>query len=283
LGASGALGRAVATEMAPGANLVLAGHTQAGPGLRPVDLRVQDQVRALVRETRPDVVVLAAAYRDPDFCEQNPDEARRLNVEPVRVLCDVLPAEAQLVFVSSDYVFDGTRPPYREDDPVSPVNLYGRTKCEAEALLRGRARSLVVRPPLLCSAGSDGKPYGFIGEILKALREPSRQVLDDVLLRCPTWTRDVAKVIRFLVDRGAEGIVHVRAPRAQSRFAWTAEAGAMMRVPTDHLVPSKDIVPRPARRPIDCSLSGDKLRRLGYSPLTDFRDVLRAVLPDVFR
>lgn len=284
LGASGALGRAVAGELASDYRLVLTSHTRKGPGFQPLDLREPGEVRAMVERARPDVVVLTAAYREPDFCEDHPGEARRLNVAPVQVLAEILPPDTRLVFISSDYVFDGTHPPYREDDPVCPVNEYGRTKCEAEALLRSRPRSLVVRPSVLCGEGPDGPGtgYGFIAQLLASLRDPTPQSLDDVLLRHPTWTRDVAGAIRLLLARGAEGVFHISGPRGLTRYGWTVELGGVLGLPAGHLRPSRHVIPRRARRPLDTTLNTDKLAGLGYPGSTDLIEVVRAVLPGLF-
>ena len=75
-----------------------------------MDLRGAEALRGVVNEVKPDVVVHSAAYRDPDFCEGHPEEAFRLNVAPIEQFCDRLPESVPLLFVSSDYVFDG--PPH---------------------------------------------------------------------------------------------------------------------------------------------------------------------------
>lgn len=280
LGASGLLGRETVPAFSSLGDVVAVSR-QGGRGTLGVDIRDREKLSALVRETRPDVVLLLAAYREPDFCEEHPGEARRLNVEPARVLRDCLPAETRLLFVSTDYVFDGEHPPYREDSPRAPVNVYGQTKVEAEDLLFDRPHTIILRVPLLIGGGPRLADCGFIRNILEDLESSSPRRLDDVLVRVPAWTRDVAKAMRLLVERDAEGTFHFSGPRGQTRYAWTVEIGRLLGKPVAHLEPSPTVIPRRARRPRDSSLDDRKIRALGATERTDFADAIRIVLVEV--
>lgn len=280
IGASGFLGREVTRVLSAGADVV--GWGRSGrDGSRAMDIRDPTALRAAVAGVRPSAVILLAAYRDPDACEADPGEARRLNVEPARVLRDALPAATPLLFVSTDYVFDGERPPYTEESPRSPVSVYGQTKCEAEDALAGRPGAAVLRVPLLVGGGASLRESGFIGQMVDAVSGGREQVLDDVLVRFPTWTRDVAGALRFLLERRADGVFHLSGPRGGTRYGWTVEMARLLGRPHGHLKPSKVVVQRGARRPANSQLADDKLRALGYSPRTDFSDVARAVLREL--
>jgi S-adenosylmethionine synthetase len=242
------------------------------------DLRVREECQRLVAEARPDTIVHAAAYPDPDFCEEHPDEARRLNVDSVRYLMECAGVGVRFVFISSDYVFDGKAPPYVESSRRNPVSVYGRTKCESEDLLAGRPNTLVVRMPLLMGAGPSLERSGFIYQILKSLTITDQQVLDDVLVRFPTWIEDVAKAIEFLLKKDADGVYHISGPRGGTRFDWTVDMAGVIGASTGHLVRSKAVVPRKAVRPRDSQLSTAKLAQLGFEAYTDFRTVAKSVL-----
>jgi dTDP-4-dehydrorhamnose reductase len=277
-GASGLLGAEVmAVQDETGGVLGLC-HDHGSPGLRSVDLREPDEVRAVIRDVEPDVVIHCAAYRDPDFCENNPDETRRLNVESVRSFCEVLPAETKLVFISSDYVFDGTNPPYEEDAAPSPVSLYGASKVEAEEIMRLREDGIIIRAPLLMGAGPTPEGSGFITQLVAAARSGEPLELDNVLVRFPTWARDVARAISFLLERDARGTYHVSGARGGTRFAWTLEMASILGVSPAHLSPSDKVVPRKATRPLNSQLATNKIRELGFDQFMDFRDVVREVL-----
>lgn len=279
LGSSGFLGREVVRAF--GDHALTAVSRRGGGGARAADIRDPDVVRGLVDETRPDAVLLLAAYREPDVCEDNPGEARRLNVEPARALRSCLPAATRLLFVSTDYVFDGEHPPYTETSPRSPVSVYGLTKAEAEDALTGRPNTTILRVPLLIGGGATLADCGFIGQMVEAVRGGQPQLADDVLMRFPTWTRDVAGAIRFLVERGADGLFHYGGARGATRYAWTVETANLLGLPHAHFTPSKSIIQRKARRPFNSQLNDDKIRALGYTRHTDFADVVRTVLSEL--
>lgn len=275
-GASGFLGEAVARRLEADGRVVRSGCQHAGT---PLDLRQPDAVRALLDAARPDVVVHAAAYRDPDFCESHPDEARRLNTKPVRVMAAALPPAARLVLVSTDYVFDGESPPYREEDERRPLSVYGQSKAEAEDLALARPGSLVVRIPILIGLEPAHRGQaGFLFQMARQILDPTPADVDDVLIRVPTWADDVAEAIAFLVARQAAGIFHVSAARGATRYQWTQELARVLGRPADHLSPCRTPARRPARRPLDSQLSAEKLRLAGFDRFTDFAEVARRVL-----
>lgn len=276
IGATGFLGRDVAARLAAEHEVVAAGGRTAPAGGIRLDVRDEEGLRRVLAETAPDCVVHLAAYREPDFCEDEPDETRRLNTAPVAVMCQALPPTAKLVFVSTDYVFDGETPPYAEDSPRRAVNVYGQSKIEAEEFVLARPGSLVVRIPLLVGAGLSFKASGFLGQIVCALRDPSPQEADAVLRRFPTWIRDVAGALAFLVGHGATGAVHYSGAEGLTRYEMTARAAEVLGMPMDHIRPSDRIVPRRAARPRDSQLATDRIRALGFARFTPFRDVVRA-------
>ncbi len=280
IGASGFLGREVLPAYAAG-HQVVGLSRRGGPGVEAVDIRDRSALAGAVARHAPDAVILLAAYRDPDRCEEDAAEARRLNVEPARTLCDVLPARTHLLFTSTDYVFDGEQPPYREEHRPHPINVYGQTKVEAENLLASRPRSVVLRIPLLIGGGATLADSGFIGQMVQGVRERRRQLLDDVLMRFPTWTRDVAGAARYLTERGAEGLYHLSGPRGGTRYAWTVELARLLGLPHDHLEPSRAVVARKAGRPRDSQLADERLRAFGFGRRTDFADVVRTVLREL--
>lgn len=280
LGSSGFLGREVHRAFSPDFTLIPVSHSGRG-GSRAVDIRDPSALRLLVDETRPDVVLLLAAYREPDVCEADPDEARRLNVAPAKLLAEELPGSTRLLFVSTDYVFDGEHPPYTEESPVSPLSVYGQTKVEAEAALAGRPLTTILRIPLLIGGGAHLSASGFIGQMVEAIRAGTPQELDDVLLRFPTWTRDVAGAIRFLIEKEAAGTFHYSNPRGATRYALTLETARIIGHSADHFTPSKKIIQRKARRPFNSHLNDAKIQELGYTRHTDFAEVVRTVISEL--
>lgn len=280
LGASGFLGREVVPAFHDLGPVTAVAH-RPRPGFLAVDLRDPKVIERVCRDVAPDLVILLAAYREPDFCEEHPDEARRLNVDPARTLARILPESTRLLYTSTDYVFDGLQPPYTETSPTNPISVYGRTKLDGELALAGRPNTAILRVPLLIGGGTTLKETGFIGQMVDAIRSRAEQLADDVLIRFPTWTRDVAGALRFLATRPLNGIYHLSGPRGGTRHQWTAETASILGLPCDHIRRSTTVVPRRARRPDNSQLADDKLKASGYIPRTDFRDVVHTVLTEL--
>src|SRR5262249_488219 len=148
----------------------------------------------VIRKTKPDWIVLAAAYTDVDGCEINPQLASAVNTfGPTNVAKAVAAVGARLLFVSTDYVFDGrSTSPYEAEHPRNPINVYSETKAEAEEkLARILPECCIVRTSWLFGVG--GKC--FPDTILKvAATRPQLEVVNDQR-GCPTYTDDLAGAI----------------------------------------------------------------------------------------
>src|ERR1700682_2260566 len=174
----------------------------AGLSSRDVDIRDLQQVRRIVKDYRPEWIVLAAAYADVDGCETNPDLAFQTNCEgAVNVALTAKEFGSRLLFLSTDYVFDGTKStPYEINDPRNPKTVYGRSKADAEiAILKILPASCIVRTSWVFGTG--GKCFPDIILKLAAIR-PQIDVVDDQR-GCPTYARDLARAIIALCRKGA--------------------------------------------------------------------------------
>ena len=277
-GASGLLGSSLAARLDGKHKVIGAGFSQADEGLFPVDLRDADALTGLLHEVQPDVVVHSAAYRDPDFCEENPEEAFRLNVAPAAQLCELLPESVPLLFVSSDYVFDGVAAPYREEDERLPVNEYGRLKVQAEDLVLQREAGSVLRIPLLIGAGPTWESSGFLFKTLAQIQDPTPSSLDHSGIRFPTWTADVAEAVAHLLGIQAEGVYHFSSLEGGTKYKWALELADLAGLSMDHITPNRGGSASVAMRPRDTQLEVEKIRHTAFNRFTPFREVARSVL-----
>lgn len=178
-----------------------------GLGSKDADLRNAEQVSKVVQSTRPDWIVLAAAYTDVDGCEINEQLARNINCGgAVHVAEAAKRAGAKLLFVSTDYVFDGSKNvPYETTDARQPRSVYGKWKAEAEIKLTELLPDAVIlRTSWLFGTG--GKC--FPDTILKlAATRPVIEVVNDQR-GSPTYAVDLASAIIQLCRKEASGIVH---------------------------------------------------------------------------
>ena len=269
-GATGLLGKALMREW----------HEDevTGLGSRDVDIRSQEQVQESILQHRPEWVVLAAAYTDVDGCETNRDLAFDVNCKgAVNVVRAAAQARAQLIFLSTDYVFDGRKNrPYEVDDPIAPQSVYGQTKAAAETEIRKiLPESCILRTSWVFGAGGKCFPETILK--LASTRE-ELDVVDDQR-GCPTYTTDLARVIFQLCHKGATGTVHATNSGECTWFQFAREivasAGLKARVqPT-----TSDKFMRPAKRPAYSVLSSASLQGYGIT-VPSWQDALRRYLAE---
>jgi dTDP-4-dehydrorhamnose reductase len=213
-----------------------------------------------------------------DAAETERDAAFAVNARgPAHLARAAREASALLVHYSTDYVFDGASSrPYREDDPPSPLSVYGASKLEGERLVAAAGGPhLVVRTSgVLGRGGSEQKGGSFVERIVAQARagRPLRVVADQVF--APTSAVDLAAASVALVRAGARGLVHVTNAGSCSwhELARAAVAAAGLDAPVEPI--SLSDLRLPARRPAYSVLDTERARSLGLPPLRSWRDAL---------
>ncbi|GAA1131272.1 sugar nucleotide-binding protein [Kribbella jejuensis] len=200
-GAAGLLGRELLRTADH--DVVPAYHSQAVPGGVQLDIRRRDDVRAVMRDVRPDAII-HTAYRQDDWMT-TADGA--VNV--------ALAAEgARLVFVSSDAVFGHRAAAYTEDEPPCPTTPYGAAKAAAETTIRTiRPDALVARTSLIVGSNGDSGEEQRVRRL--AAGEPGTFFTENI--RCPIHVSDLAAALLELLVTDADGIAHLSGPQALSR------------------------------------------------------------------
>jgi dTDP-4-dehydrorhamnose reductase len=184
------------------------GHEVRGYGHAEVDITDPDQVARRLRLDRPDAVVNCAAWTDVDGAEDEPEGAIAANGTGAGIVAEAAAAvDAKVLYVSSDYVFDGSKTePYVETDPTGPISAYGTSKLTGEvATLNANRRSFVVRSSWLFGINGGN----FVDTMIR-LGSTQKQVLvvrDQV--GCPTYTWHLAYGLVRLLDSDAYGIHHM--------------------------------------------------------------------------
>ena len=247
-GHSGLLG----SELVP--ILASEGHQVHGCSLPDHDITEVAAARKVVSECRAELVIHAAAWTAVDACETDPDRAYRVNALGTRNM--VLASRevgAELAFISTDYVFDGTKPePYIEYDPTNPTTAYGRSKWAGEQYVRYlHDRFYIVRSAWLFGAGGPCFPE----TILRLLREKDGVDVVTDQIGNPTWTGDLSRAIALIVNSGLYGTYHAvnSGPTSWHEFArevahtFGYPSGVVRRTTSDRFV-------RPAPRPANSSL-----------------------------
>jgi dTDP-4-dehydrorhamnose reductase len=267
VGAKGMLGRDLME--------ILTGDVR-GVDIDEIDITSLESTRRVLLTLKPAVIVNAAAYTDVDGCEINKEIAMQVNGEGVAHLAlAALEIGAKLVQVSTDYVFDGSKgSPWLEDDPTAPLSSYGESKLAGELNARIVPNHLIVRTQWLY--GLHGK--NFVETMLRLAGERDELSVVDDQIGSPTWTIDLCRAIKALIDAGCRGTYHAANAGSCSwnEFAREifTEAGCGVKVkPMTTLE-----LARPAARPLYSVLNCDKLASdSGFQP-QEWRQALRCYL-----
>lgn len=200
-----------------------------------------------IADFRPDAIIHTAAMTNVDGCERDPEAAYRINVLGTRnVAVAAQRSGSTLVYISTDYVFDGTKDrPYWEYDQANPLSVYGRTKWVGEELVRHLVnRYYVVRPAWMYSAG----PRNFVSTVLRLAdeRDTLHMATDEV--GSPTYASDLARALGRLIGQPAYGTYHLPNAGTCSRYEWAKEILRLAGRADIELIPSEGY-PRTARVP----------------------------------
>jgi dTDP-4-dehydrorhamnose reductase len=262
---------------------------------RACDLTQLNNLPKIIRECRPDVIVNAAAYTAVDKAEDEEGLAILVNGTAVGVMAEeARRLGALLIHYSTDYVFDGTKDtPYTEDDPPNPINAYGRSKLAGDRAI-GQAATvyLILRTSWVFAA----RGHNFLQTILRLARERDELTVVTDQIGAPTWACDIADATARIIQRAARdrvdakfasGVLNVTAGGATS---WCGFAEAIL----DHAMGRQDLLrkkpnvcpigsseyPRPAARPKNSRLAGERLReRIGIT-LPDWQQALALCMQD---
>lgn len=186
-----------------------------------VDVTDRDEVRLFMQRNRPDVVINCAGITDPQQCEDDPDEAYRVNALGARnIAAEAEPVNCKVIQFSTDDVFDLNKSfPYTEFDVAMPNNVYGKSKYAGERMIESLStRYVIVRSSWVYGIGRD-----FVNTVLEAadsgdeLRVPINQIA------CPTSASELAKVIKQFIDQDIYGVYHAVCKGSCSRYEFAQE------------------------------------------------------------
>lgn len=224
---------------------------------------------------KPDLVIHCAAKTHVDDCELNPDEAYLANViaaKNVVIACQSL--DAVLVYISTDYVFDGTAGrPYREYDLCNPQSIYGKTKWQGEEIVKMHLQKFyIVRTAWLFGDGPN-----FVQTIIKLAGEKDTLKVVNDQTGSPTYAVDLAEAINQLIRTNAYGIYHITNEGSCSWFEFAEEILRAMKKNTKIEAVATEELKRPAPRPKYSVLGKECLHELGIN-LPVYTDALRRFL-----
>ncbi|MDP1510156.1 dTDP-4-dehydrorhamnose reductase [Paenibacillus ottowii] len=280
-GASGQLGKDVVNVFQG------QGHDVWGYDREQLDITDLEQVVKIVGQYQPDAIIHCAAYTAVDAAESDIDTAYQVNASGTRNMA--LAAEktgAKLVYISTDYVFDGTaEQPYHEYDNTNPQSIYGKSKRAGEILAQTlSSRYFIVRTSWVYGLHGNN----FVKTMLKLGQEkPHLQVVNDQK-GAPTYTVDLARFLAELIQTEKYGVYHASNSGSCTWYEFTQailhDAAELFAVKiTANLEPcSTEQFPRPAARPRNSVMEHIAIRSNGFHDLQDWRKGLREFLREYF-
>ena len=246
-----------------------------------LDITDAGGVRTAFEGARPEVVVHAAAWTAVDACESDPARAFAVNASGTdNVAAAARAVGAHVVYISTDYVFDGTKPtPYVETDEPNPTSIYGKSKHEGERALDPE-RDTIVRISWVCGRSGNN----MVKTLLKLAASDANPKFVDDQIGHPTIVGDLVPVLHRLASERRPGLFHVTNQGvvswyefAQATFAAAGhDPGRVSPIKTAELDP-----PRPAPRPANSVLDNAAMRRAGLPLLPDFRESLQRLVRDL--
>lgn len=282
LGARGFLGSAVSSVAASSHHLLRADRTRAGAETDlVVDITNQNQVGTVLREHRPELVLLLAAISDIDRCEREPEQAIAINLHGAAHVANACAQiGARLLFTSTGAVFDGKKIGYLESDPVSPLSVYSKSKADAEqAILALLPSAIVVRVSLVLGraarAGTNSLVNTLIrrwsaGEVVRAATHEFRNPIDALTLS--TW------FLELFENPIAAGILHAGATEAASRFDIASALARQLGIAPELVEVELQAPPGRAPRGAHQHLLSTRLQHFCNTPIPDFQAVIQRSL-----
>lgn len=270
-GAAGVVGRALSPFFAaryPGCILT----DRAGTGASiACDLESRADVRALVHDTAPDVVVHLAGNKDVFALEASPALGWRSNAEITTNLVEALrDCAARLVFLSTDYVFAGVDGPYRETSPTSPTTAYGRSKLAAEQIVAASGLGFAI----VRSSSLFGFPGDLVGKVRETLGRGDVFPAFADLVSNPTSIVELGEMLRRIVEDELGGIFHASGAEAMSRYTFARRIATAFGLDVALVRPeTRNETIRPPDLSLDCAAT---YARLGYQP-PSLETTLRAI------
>ena len=241
-----------------------------------VDITKIDEVTQFVHVNRPDVLINCAGMTDVQECENNVDEAYRVNAIGVRnVALAANEVNAKVIQISTDDVFDKeSRIPYNEFDNVHPRTIYGKSKEAGEKILTQLLnRFVIIRSSWIYGIGRD-----FVDEVLRNVGQGKKMEVPNNQYAAPTSAKELAKVIRYFIDNEEYGLYHVVCPGSCSRYEfartileYSGKAGELDLYP---------VVIEDSARPTYSVLDNMMLRLTGIEEPKDWKAALKEYLDE---
>ena len=242
---------------------------------------MDDKELQRITEIDWDIVIHTAANRDPDSCADRPEDAEKLNHRATAYLAEEAAKRgAYMIYISTDYVFSGNNPPYNEESVTDPINIYGKTKLAGEqAVIAASDKHCSLRVPFLYGMKAGIEQAPMLNGSIKALKDSSKEYfLDDVGVRYPTFTGDVADAVMLLLEKRASGIFHCSGEDKMTKYTIACVIGDILNLSSEHIKALNTPAKTTASRPFNSHITCEKLLNLGGAHPIGFKKRVEKLL-----
>ena len=253
-----------------------------------LDKTNKEKVHSLIKHINPNIVIDCSAVHNVDYCETHQEETWMVNVEATKFIAKICKdVKARMIYISTDYIFDGTAKQYDEYSKPNPLNYYGISKLKAEEEIANlKINYAIARTSLI---------FGWIPSELKGLESSSKKSINFVLwalnklrneeslnivtdqFSTPTFVDNLVNYLLALAKSNENGIFHTTGKQCLSRYEFTRKISEVFNIDKDLITPvTSDLFEQIAKRPMRCCLSSVKSEKLlGVKPYPIEKSLLK--------
>ena len=265
-GSSGLIGNQIVIDLEQSGQTVYSCYNNIKPlcGIpTKLNLLNLDDISTTFKTIQPDVIIHSAALTDVEKCEMEPELANSINTKATKVIANEANSlNSFLIYLSTDYVFDGKKGLYNEIDSTNPLNHYGKTKIGGEKAIKNcTSKWSIIRTSTPFGTNSFKKTFP-VWLIENLQKNKKVNILEDQFTS-PTYVPNLSQIILEIITRKLEGLFHVSGSTRISRFEFAKTIVEKLNLNLSLLNPVKiDVMPWKAKRPVDSSLDISKINSI---------------------
>ncbi|MCW8810771.1 MAG: dTDP-4-dehydrorhamnose reductase [Ignavibacteriaceae bacterium] len=233
------------------------------------DIKSRDKIKKVIYDYCPDFIIHTAAFTNVDLSEKMREDAWKINVKGVEYIAEAARAiDAQIIHISTDYIFDGKNGPYHENDLPNPIGYYGRTKLASENALKiSGTLFTILRTNVLYGFARNSRP-DFVRWVINSLTKKERIRIVKDQINNPTFIDDLVQAINKIIEFKKTGIYNIGGKEFLSRLEFTNRIADYFKLDRNLITPiTTEELNQPARRPLKSGLWTLKAEtELGYKP-----------------
>jgi dTDP-4-dehydrorhamnose reductase len=237
-----------------------------------LDICIKEEIDNVIALHKPDYVIHTAAMTNVDQCESEKEHCLKMNVEAVKNIAEACKVNnAFLIHLSTDFIFDGTAGPYKEDDLPNPLSFYGQSKLDAEALVKeSGCKWAIVRTVIVYGVAQDMSRSNIVLWVKNNLEQSKAINVVNDQWRTPTLAEDLAKGCMLIVENNTEGVFNISGEEMLTPFEMAIKTADFFGL-NKNLIQQTDgsKFSQPAKRPPKTGFIIEKAKKiLGYNPHT---------------